>query len=324
MMILFDRPRWLWLAMSFFGCVLTAKAQESVAPASFDKTIRPMLQEYCLKCHSAEKHKGDLDLERFTSIPEVKRYPKIWQTVAEQLANNEMPPKEKPQPATAQKQQLMSWVNSVLDEIALSRAGDPGPVVLRRLSNAEYTYTIRDLTGIDSLDPAREFPVDSAAGEGFMNVGNSLVMAPTLVNKYLDAGKGIASHLVLLPDGVRFSAKTTRRDWTEEILAEIRSFYRGFTDPRGGDKVNLQGIVFETNEGGRLPLEKYLAATLALRDSKSTGDQAIADLARERNLSPKYLKALMTALSGKEPSQLLDRVRGRWRGAKAGDVPALT
>ena len=89
-----------------------------------------------------------------------------------------------------------------------------------------------------------------------MNVGNALVMSPSLVTKYLDAGKEIASHAVLLPDGIRFSPKNTRRDWTEEVLAEIREFYRGFTDPRGGDKVNLQGIVFETNEGGRLPLEK--------------------------------------------------------------------
>src|SRR3954470_9105964 len=262
MMILFDRPRWLWLAMSFFGCVLTAKAQESVAPASFDKTIRPMLQEYCLKCHSAEKHKGDLDLERFTSIPEVKRYPKIWQTVAEQLANNEMPPKEKPQPAPAQKQQLMSWVNSVLDEIALSRAGDPGPVVLRRLSNAEYTYTIRDLTGVESLNPAREFPVDSAAGEGFMNVGNSLVMSPALLTKYLDAGKDIASHAVLLPDGLRFSPSTTRRDWTEELMADIRAIYSQYSENGGGTAVNLQGIKFDTKDGGVIPLKKYFHALL--------------------------------------------------------------
>src|SRR4029077_16402126 len=115
--------------------------------------------------------------------------------------NNEMPPKEKPQPTPVEREQLFTWVNAVLDEIALASAGDPGPVVLRRLSNVEYTYTIRDLTGVDSLDPAREFPVDGAAGEGFMNVGNSLVMSPSLITKYLDAGKAVASHALLLPDG---------------------------------------------------------------------------------------------------------------------------
>src|SRR5437868_1276268 len=83
----------------------------------------------------------------------------------------------------------------------------------------------RDLSGVESLDPAKEFPVDSASGEGFMNVGNSLVMSPSLVTKYFDAAKDVASHAVLLPDGIRFSPKNTRRDWTEELLAEIRETY---------------------------------------------------------------------------------------------------
>src|SRR6266853_1227771 len=182
-----------------------------------------------------------------------------------------MPPEEKPQPSPAEKERISNWVIEVLDEIGRERAGDPGPVVLRRLSNAEYTYTIQDLTGIDSLQPAREFPVDGAAGEGFMNTGQALVMSPSLITKYLDAGKEIASHAVLLPDGIRFSPKFTRRDWTEEILTGIRQFYRQFTDPHGGDKVNLQGIVFETNDGGRLPVEKYLAATLVERDALVSG-----------------------------------------------------
>src|SRR5687767_15379438 len=96
-----------------------------------------------------------------------------------------MPPKERRPLPVEQRVMFLRWVETTLNEIALAHAGDPGPVVLRRLSNAEYTYTLRDLTGVESLDPAREFPVDSASGEGFMNVGNSLVMSPSLVTKYL-------------------------------------------------------------------------------------------------------------------------------------------
>src|SRR3989442_571608 len=73
------------------------------SPQFFEKNIRPLLNEYCLKCHSTEKHKGDLDLERFSSLNEVKRHPKVWQRVVEQLADNEMPPKDKPQPTPAEK-----------------------------------------------------------------------------------------------------------------------------------------------------------------------------------------------------------------------------
>ncbi len=77
---------------------------------------------------------------------------------------------------------------------------------MRRLSNVEYTRTIRDLTGVP-LDPAREFPQDGAAGEGFTNTGDALVMSPALLGKYLDAAKDVAAHAVPLPDGFRFSPR---------------------------------------------------------------------------------------------------------------------
>jgi hypothetical protein len=259
------------VALTALAKPASAQPAIPVTPQSFERNIRPLLVEFCLSCHSTEKQKGELDLEQFVSLDRVKRHPKVWQRVAEQLADNEMPPKDKPQPTPAERERLSRWVQAVLDDIGRERAGDPGPVVLRRLSNAEYSYTIRDLTGVESLDPAREFPVDGAAGEGFMNTGNSLVMSPALLRKYLDAGKEIAAHAVLLPDGIRFSPKTTRRDWTEEILAQIRGFYREFTDASGGSSVNLQGIKFNTNEGGRLPLERYLEATFELRSAFASG-----------------------------------------------------
>src|SRR6266567_589817 len=247
-----------------FSFILVVASTLPCTAADYEREIRPLLKEYCLGCHSTAKHKGDLDLERFTSLSEVMKRPKVWQGVVEQISLGEMPPKEKPQPAEAQRVQLLGWANRVLDDIMLARAGDPGPVVLRRLSNAEYTYTVRDLTDLESLDPAKELPADSASGEGFMNVGNSLVMSPSLLTKYLDSAKEIAGHAVLLPDGIRFSAKSTGRDWTEELLAEIRAKYREFTDNGGGTSVNLQGIRFDTKDGGVLPLDKYLAATLEM------------------------------------------------------------
>src|SRR5207302_1008359 len=100
---------------------------------------------------------------------------------------------------------LLAWTRSFLDVEARAHAGDPGAVPLRRLSNAEYNYTLRDLTGVD-LQPAREFPADGAAGEGFTNAAEALTeMSPTLLNKYLNAAKETAAHAVLLPDGFRFS-----------------------------------------------------------------------------------------------------------------------
>ncbi len=138
-------------------------------------------------------------------------------------------------------------------------------------------------------------------------------MSPSLLTKYLDAGKEIARHAVLLPDGFRFSPSTTRRDWTNDVLAQIRQTYLRHTDTRGSTHVKLQGLEWETNEGGRLPLEKYLAATLAERESLAAGGKTIEAVAQERGLNVKYLGGLWNMLNGKEPSQLLDSLRVRWR-----------
>lgn len=297
------------------------------ATADFQKDIRPLLNEFCLKCHSTKDHKGDLDLERFKSLDAVKRDAKVWLQVEEQLELGEMPPKDKPQLSSAQKAKLLAWVRGTLNDIAKANAGDPGPVVLRRLSNAEYTYTVRDLTGVASLDPAREFPTDGAAGEGFSNAGAALVMSPALLTKYLDAAKDLAAHAVLLPDGIAFSPSTSQRDWTEERLAAIRAFYAQFTEKGGGSAVNLQGIKFDTKDGGVLPLEKYLAATIELRaragSRRHEPPSALVALAKERGLNARYLSTLWTALNDSQPSLLLDPLRAQWRTAKPTDAPAL-
>jgi Protein of unknown function (DUF1592)/Protein of unknown function (DUF1588)/Protein of unknown function (DUF1585)/Protein of unknown function (DUF1587)/Protein of unknown function (DUF1595)/Planctomycete cytochrome C len=323
------KPRLLvWSSASAFLLALAASSSAD-EPVSFQKLgaefaseIRPILNESCMKCHSTDEQKGTLDLEQFEKIEDVRRSTRTWLKVAEMLDNGEMPPKEAPQPDPARRKRLRGWIADYLRAESIASAGDPGPVVLRRLSNAEYTYTLLDLIGAD-LQPAREFPGDNAAGEGFTNTGNAHVMSPALLSKYLDAGKKIASHAVLLPDGIRFSAGATRRDWTDEILARIRGFYRRFTTSGGGTKVNLQGIVFGTNDGGLLPLEKYLRATIRHRDAIGSGGMSVADAATQEGLNAKYLGILWSTLHGTQPLPILDGLRSHWRAARPDDAPAL-
>ena len=304
---------------------------QDLAPA-YQGEIQPLLKTYCYECHSGDTLEADLDFAAFRDLASVRKHAKVWLKVAEMLASDQMPPPDAKQLAPAEKTRLKDWTHRMLLQEAAAHAGDPGPVVLRRLSNAEYTYTIRDLTGVPTLDPAKEFPVDSASGEGFTNVGNSLVMSPALLTKYLDAGKEIASHAVLLPDGMRFSPYNTRRDWTNESLAKIRSFYAQYSGDGGGSAVNLQGIQFSTNTGGRLPVERYLLATIVEREALLTGGKSIEKVAEERGLSAKYLRSVWSTLTltpspgGRgEPGTnlLLQPLREKWKTATPVDLPAL-
>src|SRR5262245_5012915 len=299
------------------------EAEFGTLEKSYTAEVRPLVVKYCQQCHSSRQAEADLNLASFPTLADVRKHPQAWMKVREMLETGQMPPEEAKQPGEAERTKLKQWVREYLTVEARALAGDPGRVVLRRLSNAEYTYTIRDLTRLIHIDPAREFPVDGAAGEGFTNTGNALVMSPALITKYLDAAKEIAGHAVLLPDGFRFSPGTTRRDWTNEVLSQIRDFYRDFTDATGGTQVNLQGIISETNTGGRLPLEKYLAATLTEREALTKGSESIAAAAAKHGLNAKYFGTLWNALTGSQPSLVLDRVRERWRAAKLADAAAL-
>jgi hypothetical protein len=310
------------------GSILPAQEQRPVVDLdhAYLVQIRPLVERYCYDCHSGESAEADLDLSIFKSAADVRRQAKAWLKVREILLSGQMPPEDSPQPSDIELAGMQSWVHSFLTQEAQARAGDPGPVILRRLSNAEYTYAIHDLTGVDRLEPTDEFPIDGAAGEGFTNVGSGQGMSPALIQKYLDAAKGVAEHAVLLPDGIVFSPWTTRRDQTDQWLAQIQSFYRRFTADGGGTAVNLQGIQFETNQGGLLPVGEYLAATLAHRDALLGGRKTIEQVASEKDLNARYLTTLWMALTRQEapPSMLLEGMRQRWNRAGADDAGALT
>ena len=215
-----------FLALRVYGGT-SAVAQEAGRKSDakdIDRSALPIVQNYCLQCHSTAVKKGGLDLQRFTAPDDLRKDTKPWEAVIEHLEVGDMPPEGKPQPTSAQKERLIAWIHGVLDSEASAQAGDPGYVPMRRLSNAEYNYTIRDLTGVD-LQPTREFPADGAAGEGFTNAAEALTdISPALFTKYFNAAKDISEHAVLLPDGFRFSPTKTRRDWTNESTARLREF----------------------------------------------------------------------------------------------------
>ena len=280
-------------------------------PPAFDELgrqytaeIQPLLSRYCYKCHAEESPEADLDLSAFKTLAEIRRSPRPWRKVLDMVAKGDMPPRAARQPADVERQLLKTWVHTYLKLEARALADDPGHGVLRRLSNAEYDNTIRDLVGLD-LHPAREFPADGAAGEGFTNTGQALVMSPAMLGKYLTAAKAIAAHAVLLPDGVRFSQYTTRRDMTDECLAALRAWYRQYSPD------------------GKLPLESYLRAAVLHRARLASGTAQIDAVAAELQLSRQYLAILWQTLAGGPAPFPLDQIQAKFRIAGPDDIVAL-
>ena len=198
---------------------------------------------------------------------------------------------------------MIAWIGAVRKLEATRNAGDPGPVPARRLSNAEYDNTIRDLTGVD-LRPTKEFPVDPANEAGFDNSAESLAMSPALVKKYLEAARGVADHLVLTPDGLAFAPHSMLADTDRDkyCVRRIIDFYKR-------QKTDYA--------------DYFLAAwRFQHRAALGTARRHAGRLRRREGLSRKYLATIWATLTdgprGGRPDRRAPGDVGRSAGARRG------
>src|SRR5581483_1597939 len=194
-----------WVVALLSACSIPLTGASPNLDQQFTNNVRPFLNKYCVGCHSGTSAAAQLDFKSYTNLTSVVHDYARWGLVLEKLTAKQMPPAPMPQPPDAGRQQVIAWIQSMRTTEARKNAGDPGLVTAHRLSNAEYNYTIRDLTGVD-MQPTKEFPVDPANPAGFDNTGESLNMSPALLAKYLQAARAIADRMVLTPDGINFAA----------------------------------------------------------------------------------------------------------------------
>lgn len=152
--------------------------------AAYEKQVRPVLQQFCVGCHGAQKPAGGVNLAAFPDAASAQHDPAMWRKILAQLRARTMPPVGMPKPTDAQRAHVMDWITQTLD------GGDapknPGRVLIHRLSRTEYNNTLHDLLGVTS-NPADKFPADGGGGGGFDNDANTLYIPPILMERYLEA-----------------------------------------------------------------------------------------------------------------------------------------
>jgi hypothetical protein len=281
-------------AMLVIVAVRACGADTAVLDRQFEQTVRPFVTKYCIGCHSGQTPAAQFDLKAYTSMDRVTRdYPR-WALVLERLAAKEMPPKPMPPPPSEDRQQVIDWIQAIRAEEVRKGAGDPGLVLARRLSNAEYNYTIRDLTGQD-IRPTREFPVDPANPAGFDNSGESLTMSSALLNKYLQAARSVADHMFLTPDGIDFAPNPmlVETDRDKYCIQRIVSFY------------------------ARQPTDyaDYFQAAWRFKYRAALGKPGatLGAIAVDSKVSAKYLPMVWQILEEKDAVGPVARLQGMWR-----------
>ncbi|HEY7326667.1 MAG TPA: DUF1592 domain-containing protein [Gemmataceae bacterium] len=267
----------------------------------FASEVRPFVQRYCFECHGPKEPKADLDLSRDGTMTVVRGNMSAWSMVLERLQANEMPPEDATrQPSSAERAAVVSWLRDLQRFEAEQMEGTAAPVLARRLSNAEYDYTIRDLTGVD-IRPARTFPVDPANEAGFDNSGESLTMSPALVKKYFEAAKLVAEHVVLKPEGIVFAphSAVTDTDRDKYCVKRIIDFYHR-------NAVDLADYF-------------YASWKHQHREQRGRSGENLELCATEASLSATYLAVVWKALTEGDAAGPLAVLRHEWRNLPGPD-----
>ncbi|MCE9562663.1 MAG: DUF1592 domain-containing protein [Planctomycetes bacterium] len=264
----------------------------------FQEKVLPFLNTYCIECHNAKKASGELNLAKFTSADKILEDFRQWEHVATFMKKEEMPPAKAKQPPAELRAEILAHLEKVLLGQARRLSGDPGVVPPRRLTNAEYNYTIRDLTGAD-IRPASSFPIDPASGEGFNNTGEALTMSPNLFKKYLGAAELVADHAVLTSSGLKFAPHPV------VTFADRQKFY--------------EQAIITFYEQHNVDYEKYLTVLWLYKHRTAARKDITLDVwAKERGLSPKYLKSLWDELQADAADKfLMQWLRQRWNSLPA-------
>jgi len=287
---------WCIVAVAFvIGHATAARADDP-----FRERIVPFVKSYCADCHNADLSEAELNLIKYQSAEMAAEDYRQWEHVITFLQREEMPPKSaKQQPSAELREEILKSLRLVLDHEARRLAGDPGVVLPRRLSNAEFDHTIRDLTGVD-IHPTRSFPIDPAAGEGFNNTGEALAMSPSLFSKLYAAAQHVADHAVLTTGGLEFAP------YPVVTLADKTTFY--------------EQAILQFYEQHHVDYVRYLTACWEFQHgAKKNAGPTLEDYARQHQLSPKYLHSLFQVLRGDPTS---DRYYIGWLRQKWNELPA--
>jgi hypothetical protein len=183
------------------------------APADHKATV----QKYCVTCHNERTKSGGLVLENrdYANVPADAL---IWEKSLKKMRVGMMPPPAAPQPDTATKGELISWLTTTLDRAALGKP-NPGRPVLHRLNRAEYANAVRDLLALD-VDPSTLLPPDDSA-YGFDNVGDVLGMSPVLLERFMEAANKVGALAIGDPDiGLAAQVFHIRQDASQDVHVE--------------------------------------------------------------------------------------------------------
>ncbi len=109
---------------------------------SAEKARAAFLKTYCVKCHNAEKHKGDVRLDQLALRVTGDNH-ELWKEVIHNIQRGDMPPKDARRPTQNERRAFLSETIGLLTRHEEDAKGGQDP--LTRLTNNQIAHSLQDL-----------------------------------------------------------------------------------------------------------------------------------------------------------------------------------
>jgi hypothetical protein len=118
------------------------------------------IEQYCIDCHQPPKPKGKLDLSTYTSIDQIVADALDWDSHLHRVRDEDMPPDDEDvdQPSIKDRMAFVDWMQDTLRDAACSDGIQPGPPMVRRLNQGEYSASVRALLDVH-FDAGKHYQV---------------------------------------------------------------------------------------------------------------------------------------------------------------------
>ena len=229
------------------------KLQGSKEISFYTEEILPVLKANCVKCHGADKQKGDVRLDTLsTDFLNDRRAAEIWHDASDQIKLGEMPPEDEKALSSKERRLLTEWIDSNLKNALQKMKGEANEAVIRRLNRTEYQYTMEDLLGL-KMNYIEGLASDPLSSDGFLNNGKALGMSSLQIEHYLKTAR--KAFRLILNDEEQPESKTAEVIWNKgNIRGPSSKAYVGKSDHRLGRVNYWHGNFQQPPKSGRFTI----------------------------------------------------------------------
>ena len=159
--------------------------------SSDPEVVNAVVEEYCTRCHSETRRRGDLVLEGFdaASVTASPENTMVAERMIRKLRAGMMPPAGVRRPEEAVLEGVVEELETRLDA-AWRDDPEPGTRTFQRLNRAEYAAAVEELLGL-GVDVSAYLPLDTKSAN-FDNIADVQMPSTTVIEGYLRAAGQIA------------------------------------------------------------------------------------------------------------------------------------